>query len=398
MNMKKEAILKKNEEQRLLQGHPWVFGNEILKVNGEPQPGDEVNVRASNGKFVGRGFYNPRSKITVRLFSRDESALDKELLRKRIEAAWNYRKKTVPTDNCRIVFAEADLLPALIVDRFTDDSSGRVYLILQTLALGMDKHKETIRDILLELFSPSGIYERNDVPVREKEGLGQLKGFLTDPFDTGIVIRENGILFHVDLAGGQKTGYFLDQRENRAAIASFCGGARVLNAFSHTGGFALNAVKHGAEAVSAVDISGDAIAMIRKNAELNGYGGKVDAFEANVFDYLRGCADRDDRFDLIVLDPPAFAKGRSTIAGAYRGYKEINLRAMKLIPPGGVLVSCSCSQAMDLQLFQKMVQEAAVDAKRVVRQIESRTQAKDHPILYGYDESFYLKCLILQIL
>lgn len=402
-----EVRLKKGEEDRILRGHPWIYDNEILKVEGNPSPGAEVNVVSFSGRFLGRGFINPASKIRVRLYTRGKESLGRALIERRLREAWEYRTRVTGTETCRAAFAEADGLPGLIVDRFTDAEREKTYLVVQTLTLGMELHREEILSALTEIFHPDGIYERNDVPVRTREGLELRKGFAGEPFETGIVIRENGLLFHVDLSGGQKTGYYLDQRENRAAIAPFCRGARVLDAFSHTGGFAVHALAYGAAHATAVDISSDAVATVRRNAALNGFTENLTAIEANVFDYLHELGSREQEgsvlrspagaFDLIVLDPPAFAKSRSTLDAAYRGYKEINLRAMKLLPPGGVLVTCSCSQAMDLSRFREMALDAAVDAGRSVREVELRRQAKDHPILYGYDESFYLKCLILEI-
>lgn len=388
--------LRRGEEERLKNGHPWVYRTEIASINGTYTPGDIVAVEDYRGRFIGRGYINPASMITVRIltYSRKEE-IDTAFWRRRLTAALDYRRRVLAgtgTDAYRVVFGEADFLPGLIVDKFGS------YLVVQTLALGIDRFKETLVEILDELLRPAGIYERNDAPVRELEGLELRTGFLKGPFDPLVIIQENGLKFYVDLAGGQKTGYFLDQRENRAALQSLVRGARVLDCFCHTGGFSIHAAHYGAWEVLGLDISLEAIATARRNAVLNGVDNLCSFEEANVFDALREFERRKERFDVVILDPPAFVKARKALEGAIRGYKEINLRAMKLLSPGGFLVTCSCSYHMPEDLFLEVIQDAALDAHRRLRLLAKRGQAPDHPILLGYDESHYLKCLLLQVI
>lgn len=387
-----KVILKKGEEDRILMGHPWVFGNEVRNIEGDFQPADIVDVYDSKNRFLGRGYINPRSKILVRLLTREHEEINKDFFRKRILQAWDYRKKLVDTSSCRVIFGEADFLPALIVDKFGD------YLSIQTLSLGIEKYRDVIIELLEEILEPKGIYERNDVQIREKEGLEQKKGFIKSPFNTTVEIMENEVKMLVDIENGQKTGYFLDQRENRAALKPLVKDARVLDTFTHTGGFALHAAYYGAREVTAVDISAHAIEYVKRNAEINGLQDKIKGVVGNVFDVLKEYQVAKEKFDVVILDPPAFCKNRSAVEGAYRGYKDINLRGMKIIKPGGFLVTCSCSHYMYPGLFMEMLQDAAKDARRMVRQVEFRTQAKDHPVLYGSDESMYLKCVILQVI
>lgn len=387
-----KVIIKKEREKRILGGHPWIFDNEIERIEGEFQPADIVDVYTVKDRFVGRGYINPRSKIRVRLMTRQKEEINRDFFKKRIEDAWAYRQRMVDTSSCRIIFGEADFIPALIVDKFED------YLSIQTVSLGIEKYKDMIVELLDEIIQPKGIYERNDVQIRELEGLEQKKGFLKGSFDPNVLIQENEIKMLVDIDGGQKTGYFLDQRENRAALKSLVKDARVLDTFTHTGGFALHAAFYGAKEVVAVDISEHAIEYVKQNAALNHLEGKITGVVGNVFDVLKDYQTSQEQFDVIILDPPAFCKSKSALKGAYRGYKEINLRAMKMIRSGGFLMTCSCSHYMVPELFTQMIQEAARDAKRTLRQIEVRTQSKDHPIVMGYDESLYLKCVILQVL
>ncbi len=384
-------LLKKGEEKRIQMGHPWIFDNEVKAVEGDYAPADIVDIHDFKNTFLGRGYINPKSKILVRMLTRHKEDINEAFFRQRIIDAWEYRKKLTDTDSCRVIFGEADFLPALIVDKFGD------YLSIQTLSLGIEKYKDMIVALLDEILEPRGIYERNDVPIREKEGLEQKKGFIKGPFDTTVQIRENEIKLWVDIENGQKTGYFLDQRENRAALKPLVKDARVLDTFTHTGGFALHAAYYGAKEVTAVDISEHAIDYVMKNAALNSLEDKVKGVAANVFDLLKAYQVQGENFDVVILDPPAFCKTKSALEGAYRGYKEINLRAMKLIKPGGFLVTCSCSHYMYPSIFAEMIADAARDARRIVRQVEFRTQAKDHPVLFGSDESMYLKCAILQI-
>ena len=387
-----KVFLKKGEEDRILLGHPWVFGNEVRNIEGAVTPADIVDVYDSKNRYLGSGYINPQSKILVRLLTREHEEINKEFFRKRILQAWDYRKKLVDTSSCRVIFGEADFLPALIVDKFGD------YLSIQTLSLGIEKYRDIILELLEEILEPKGIYERNDVQIREKEGLEQKKGFIKGPFDTTVEIMENEVKMLVDIENGQKTGYFLDQRENRAALKPFVKDARVLDTFTHTGGFALHAAYYGAREVTAVDISAHAIEYVQRNAEINGLQHKIKGVVGNVFDVLKEYQVANEKFDVVILDPPAFCKTKSAVEGAYRGYKDINLRGMKILNPGGFLVTCSCSHYMYPGLFMEMLQDAAKDAKRMVRQVEFRTQAKDHPVLYGSDESMYLKCVILQVI
>ncbi|SKA95364.1 SAM-dependent methyltransferase [Caloramator quimbayensis] len=378
---------------RVEEGHPWVYSNEIEKIDGDYEAGDIVEVYNFKGRFIGKGYINPKSQITVRIMTRNkDEEINEDFFRKRIETAYEYRKKTIETTCCRVVFGEADFLPALIVDKYGD------YLVIQTLALGIDKWKDTIVKVLNEVINPKGIYERNDVPVRELEGLSQVKGFLSAPFDTTVETSENGVKFFVDIAEGQKTGYFLDQKENRASLKDIVKGADVLDCFCHTGSFSLHAGYYGAKSVLGIDVSEHAVEFARRNAQLNNLS-DVCKFEAhNAFDVLHKWAKEGKRYDVVILDPPAFTKSRSAIEGALRGYKEINLRGMKLLKPGGFLITCSCSHYMYPELFMQVIMDAARDAKKTIRQIEYRTQAKDHPVLWNSGETLYLKFLILQVI
>ncbi|MGB9825952.1 MAG: class I SAM-dependent rRNA methyltransferase, partial [Desulfofundulus sp.] len=366
---------------------------EVEGIHGHFNPGDVVEVVDHRGRFVGRGYINPSSQILVRLFTREQGEkIDREFFRRRLAAALEYRRRVVRhTSACRLVFAEADFLPALVVDRFGD------YLSLQTLALGIDVHKNTIVEILDELLKPAGIYERNDVSVRELEGLPLVTGFLKGPFNPVVEIEENGLRFLVDLAGGQKTGYFLDQRENRLALEGLAQGARVLDCFCHTGTFSIYAARFGAKEVLGIDVAGDALEMARENAARNGFQHICTFREGNAFDELRALDRAGERFDLIILDPPAFTKSKEALEGAIRGYKEINLRAMKLLPAGGFLVTCSCSYHMTEDLFLEVLLDAACDVGRQLRLVEMRRQAKDHPMLLASPETYYLKCFVLQV-
>lgn len=385
--------LARGRQKRLTAGHPWVFQNEVENVHGDYQPGDIVDVVDHRGKFIARGYINPQSQIIVRALTWKRELINRDWFRARIQAAWEHRQRLLPnTEACRVVFGEADLLPGLVVDKFGD------VVVIQTLALGIDRWKETIAEVLQELLQPRGIFERNDAPVRELEGMEQRKGFLTAPFDPRLTIQENGLTINVDVENGQKTGYFLDQRDNRRAIRPYVGGGRVLDACCNVGGFSLNALAGGATSVMAVDISEEAIEAARENARLNQMEDRIEFVAANVFDHLRKLEADKEQFDLVVLDPPAFAKNRAALEGATRGYKEINLRGMKLLKEGGYLVTCSCSYHMKPDLFLNVVQEAAQDARRRLRLLENRTAGLDHPILLGYDESYYLKCLIFQVL
>lgn len=387
-----EVKLTRNRPHRATAGHPWIYKSEVENITGDYRPGDIVEVVDAKNKFLGRGYINPASQILIRILTRNASEkIDREFFVRRISAAMEYRRRVVrDTDAYRLIFAEADFLPALIVDKFGET------LVVQTLALGIDIHKETIIDILDGFLNPSGIYERNDVGVRELEGLPLKSGFLKGS-DSLVEINENGMAFLVDLEGGQKTGYFLDQRENRMALMGLAQGARVLDCFCHTGTFSVYAAHYGAAEVHGIDIAAPALAVAEKNADRNGFGGVCRFRVGNAFDELRALEKAGEMFDLVILDPPAFTKSRQSLEGAVRGYKEINLRAMKLLPPGGFLVTCSCSFHMSEDLFLEVILDAARDAGRQLRLVELRRQAKDHPMLLASAETHYLKCAILQV-
>ncbi|MEI7736424.1 MAG: class I SAM-dependent rRNA methyltransferase [Ferruginibacter sp.] len=392
----KSIILKKNISRRVETGHPWIFANEVntgMEKDTNASPGEIVDVYSFDKKFIGRGYYNPKSQISVRLLTRDKNEqIDDAFFYKRIQQAWEYRKKIGYSENCRLIFGEADDMPQLIIDKFND------YFVIQTMALGIDVWKPAIVKALNELFSPKGIYERNDVPVRELEGMEQHKGFLSAEFDTNIVINENGVKFNVDIANGQKTGYFLDQQDNRRAIQHIVKGADVLGAFCYTGSFEISAAYYGAKSVLGLDISQNAVDMCNKNAALNGLD-KICRFECvNAFDVLKNWTKEEKRWDVVMLDPPSFTKSRSSIDKAVAGYKEINLRGMKLVKPGGFLVTSSCTNLVQPEQFLDIIQMAAKDAKRKIRQVVFNAQSADHPIIRGQEYTHYLKFLIVQVL
>ncbi len=388
-----KVYLKKKISRRVENGHPWIFGNEVDKVEGDTAGGSTVEVYTHDKKFVGKGYINLQSQIAVRLLTRERNeTIDENFFYSRLQEAWKYRQQLGYTDNCRLVFGEADYLPGLIIDKFSD------YFVLQTLALGMDRWKPAIADALQRIFQPRGIYERNDVPVRELEGLPQQKGFLSAPFDTQIVIRENGIQMRVDIENGQKTGYFLDQHDNRRAIQHIVKGADVLGAFCYTGSFETHAGFYGAKSVLGLDISENAVVQARRNAELNGLA-DVCRYEAvNAFDVLKQWSKDGRQYDVVMLDPPAFTKSRETIQKAITGYKEINLRGMKLVKKGGFLVTSSCTNLVQPELFLETINLAAKDARRKLRQVTFQAQASDHPIIQGWENTNYLKFLIVQVL
>ncbi|MDR1107059.1 MAG: class I SAM-dependent rRNA methyltransferase [Treponema sp.] len=461
----KRIILKPGEEARLLQGHPWVYGNEIARVLAGPGasavpaalvPGEVADVESSRKTYVGRAFVNPNSKITARMYSSSKEGADKGFFRRRIREAM--RRRLLPPcslvpgrESARAVFGEADFLPGLIVDRFTGwarsafeaafsaaDSPGGApsfedaraalgppssWLSVQFLAWGVDARRDDILAVLEEAFvppagngagnvstdaanvsaanvsadeifsAPLGIIEKSAARAREMEGLPPAEGVLRGNFpEGGIVIFENGFPFLVDPSGGQKTGFYLDQRENRRLAARYASGARVLDVCSYTGGFSIYAARAGALQVTSVDVSADALKILAVNAALNGSGGRIIPVEEDLFESLRRMERKKERFDLVILDPPAFAKSRQALEGALRGYREINVRAMKILRPGGVLVSCSCSHALSEERFKKMIAEAAADAGRAAHQLDFRTQSPDHPVRAGYGESYYLKC------
>ncbi len=386
------VYLKRKISPRVVNGHPWIFNNEVEKVEGDLAGGETVTVFTYDKKFVGKGYYNPKSQIVVRLLSRDKKDdINEQFFHDRIAQCWEYRKKLGYTENCRLVFGEADSLPQLIIDKFND------YFVIQTLALGIDVWKPAIVKAINSIFQPKGIYERNDVPVRELEGLPQQKGFLSAPFDTKIIINENGLKFHVDIENGQKTGYFLDQQDNRRAIQHIVKGADVLGAFTYTGTFEIHAAHYGAKSVLGLDISENAVQQANKNAALNGLD-KICHFEtANAFDVLKQWGKDGRQYDVVMLDPPAFTKSRETIQKAITGYKEINLRGMKLVKPGGFLVTSSCTNLVHAELFLQIIDMAAKDARRKIRQVVFQAQAVDHPIIWGLENTQYLKFLIVQV-
>ena len=383
------VTLKKGEEKRILQFHPWVYANEVSKIEGKDAQGSIARVQAFDGRFVGYGFINHKSKILVRIVSRDETPVDRDFFYNRIKAAKEYRESLGYGDSYRVVFGESDLLPALIVDKYGD------HLSVQFLALGMEVQKQMIVDILVELFHPACIYERSDVAVREKEGLAQTKGVLYGTLNKDLVIEENGIKMGIDVENGQKTGYFLDQKENRDNLRRYVKDKTVLDCFCNQGGFSLCAAKYGAKEVVAADISELALESVRKNAEMNGFK-NIATVAADVFELLKDYKKEGKKFDVIVLDPPAFIKTVDSVKNGYYGYRDINTQALKLLNDGGTLITCSCSQHLTVPLFMQMLTEASVAAKTPVRFVELRTQARDHAFLLGAEEGLYLKVAVLK--
>ena len=386
----KDIILLPGKEKRVWSGHPWIFRSDIARTKGDPQPGDTVRVTASNGRFLAMAVYNPKSQIALRILSRKDETIDEAFIRAKVKAAVDYRRLFADLKSCRVIFAESDGLPAVIVDSFGD------VLSLQCLCLGMEKYKDVICDALMDELHPQGIYERGDVPVRELEGLPLVTGVLRGTVPDKVEIVENGVKFLVDVKNGQKTGFFLDQKENRAAIAPFVKGKTVLDCFTHTGSFALHAARYGASHVTGVDISEFACECARENAALNGFD-NVEFVAANAFDFLKEKSVAGEQYDVVILDPPAFTKSRSAVEAAARGYKEINLRGMKLVKNGGYLITCSCSQHMLPNQFKDVVLSAAQDARVQLFQVDYRTQGKDHPILPAAIETQYLKCGIFRV-
>ena len=386
-----KLYLRKKIAPRIANGHPWIYGNEVDRIAGNPELGEIVEVRFADGKLAGVGYYNPQSQIVVRLLSRKVEEINEAFFYQRILQAWQYRQKTGYTENCRLVFGEADQLPALIIDKFND------YFVIQTLALGIDIWKPAIIKALETIFKPKGIYERNDVPVRTLEGLEQQKGFLSAPFDTNIIINENGLQFYVDIENGQKTGYFLDQQDNRRAIQHIVKGAEVMGAFTYTGTFEIHAAHYGAKSVLGIDISEQAVAQANKNAALNGLEKIVEFKAMNAFDVLKDWGKDGPLYDVVMLDPPAFTKSRENIQKAVTGYKEINLRGMKLIRNGGFLVTSSCTNLVNPELFLHTINAAAKDARKRIKQVTFQAQASDHPIIWGMENTNYLKFLIVEV-
>jgi 23S rRNA (cytosine1962-C5)-methyltransferase len=389
--------LKKGEGRTLNAGGLWVYDNEIEQITGNFIDGDLCIVKSNNGYPLGIGYINRRSKITVRLLTRDtETEINEEFFRKRIQDCWDYRKKVVDTSSCRLIFGEADYLPGLTVDKFED------VLVVQSLALGIDRYKEILVNIIKDVLSTDGIrirgvYERSDAKVRELEGMERVKGFIGPEFDTKVQIVENGVKYFVDTADGQKTGFFLDQKYNRLAIQKLCKDATVLDCFTHTGSFALNAGLAGAKEVTGVDASDLAVAQATENAALNGLSDTVHFECADVLDLLPKLEEEGKKFDVVILDPPAFTKSKDSVKKAMKGYREINMRGLKIVKDGGFLATCSCSHFMTPDLFTEVIAQAAKSVHKRLRQVEYRTQAPDHPIAWNADESYYLKFYIFQV-
>lgn len=390
--------IKKGEGRSLKAGGMWIYDNEIDTVSGDFTNGDMVSVEDFDGYFLGTGFINTRSKLTVRLMSRKKAAqINEDFIEMRVRNAWEYRKSTVDTSSCRLIFGEADFLPGIVVDKFSD------VLVVESLALGIDRLKPVILEKLGKVLAEDGIkirgiYERSDAKVRLQEGMERYKGFIGEPFDTKVEIMENGVKYFVDVQDGQKTGFFLDQKYNRLAIQRLCRDKRVLDCFTHTGSFALNAGIAGAKEVLGVDASELGVAQAKENALLNGLSHRVTFQCADVFELLPALEKSGEAYDVVILDPPAFTKSRNSVKNAVKGYREINLRGMKLVKDGGYLATCSCSHFMTPELFTKTIREAASNVHKRLRQVEYRTQAPDHPILWSGDEtSYYLKFYIFQV-
>lgn len=394
-----EAIvtLKKGEGRMLKSGGLWIFDNEIASILGSFEDGDIVAVHDFDGYGLGKGFINRNSKIRVRMMTRNRhQEIDEAFLKMRVQEAWDYRKKVSDTGSCRVIFGEADFLPGLVIDKFSD------VLVVQSLALGIDRLKDQIVELLKEVLAADGIkirgvYERSDAKVRRQEGMELYKGFIGEPFDTNVEIEENGVRYMVDVKDGQKTGFFLDQKYNRKAIQHLCKDAKVLDCFTHTGSFALNAGYGGAKEVTGVDASELAVEQAILNSKLNGMEDRVKFICRDVFELLPELEEKGEKFDVVILDPPAFTKSRNSVKNAVKGYREINLRAMKLVRDGGFLATCSCSHFMTYELFTQTIHQAARNVHKRLRQVEYRTQAPDHPILWAADESYYLKFFIFQV-
>lgn len=398
MNTQAIVHIRKGEARALKAGGMWIYDNEIERIEGDFENGDIVRVEDFDGFVLGQGFINTRSKLTVRMMSRKkEAVIDEAFIEMRVRNAWEYRKQTVDTGSCRLIFGEADFLPGIVVDKFSD------VLVVESLALGIDRLKPTILEHLKRVLFEDGIqirgiYERSDAKVRLQEGMERYKGFIGEPFDTKVEILENGVRYLVDVKDGQKTGFFLDQKYNRLAIQKLCREKRVLDCFTHTGSFALNAAAAGAREVLGVDASQLGIEQARENAELNKVSGIASFQCADVFELLPELEARGERFDVVILDPPAFTKSRNSVKNAVKGYREINMRGLKLVRDGGFLATCSCSHFMTPELFTKTIGEAARSVHKRLRQVEYRTQAADHPILWSGDEaSYYLKFYIFQV-
>lgn len=387
-----EVILKKGKEKKILHGEPWVFANEVLKVEGSGKQGDACKVLSCEKRFVAIGYINHLSKILVRILSLKEEPIDYEFFYNRILKAVNYRKALGYDDNYRAVFGEADLLPALIVDKYGD------YLSCQFLSLGMEKRKSMIVDALVDIFKPKGIYERSDVSVRKKEGLEEVKGLLYGSVPDVVPICENGITMFVDIKEGQKTGYFLDQKENRDNLKHYVRGKRMLDCFCNVGGFSLCGAKYGATEVISADVSERALSFVEKSARENGFENVIKTEQADVFELLRRYRKNGEKFDVIVLDPPAFTKSKDTVKEGIRGYKDINVQALKMLDEGGYLITCSCSQHLSVNQFVEMLTESAYECGKKVKLVELRAQGKDHASVIGAENSIYLKVAVLYVM
>ena len=391
------VTLKKGEGRTIKAGGAWIFDNEIDTITGRFKNGEVVTVHDFDGYPMGKGFINQNSKIRIRMMTRKpDQGIDESFLKMRVKNAWEYRKTTVDTSSCRIIFGEADFLPGLVIDKYED------VLVVECLALGMEQFKEIIVNFLKEILAEDGIkirgvYERSDANERTKEGLSKVKGFIGDAFDTNVEIVENGVHYMVDVANGQKTGFFLDQKYNRLAMQRICKGKKVLDCFTHMGTFALNAGIAGAADVTGLDISEYAVSQAEANARLNHLENTVHFRQANVLDELPKLAQAGEKYDVVILDPPAFTKSREATKNAIKGYREINMKGLKLVKDGGYLATCSCSHFMTQELLAKTVKEAAKATHKRLRQVEFRTQAPDHPILWAADESYYLKFYIFQV-
>lgn len=395
--MYKKVTLKEKSGRQLKQGGLWIYDNEIAKIEDGVNDGDIIRIEDFDGYSLGIGFINRKSTIQVRVLTRKSDVeINREFIYKRVKNAWEYRKKVIDTSSCRVIFGEADFLPGIVIDKFSD------VLVVESLCLGIDRLKIEIVECLKEVLAEDGIkikgvYERSDAKVRLKEGMERYKGFIGDEFDTDVLIEENGVKYIVDVADGQKTGFFLDQKNNRLAIHGLCKNASVLDCFTHTGSFALNAGIAGASDVLGVDASDLAVKQAEKNAELNGLSDKVKFICEDVFDLLPKLEQEGKKYDVVILDPPAFTKSRSSVKNAVKGYREINMRGLKLVKNGGFLATCSCSHFMTPELFTNTIGQAAKSVHKRLRQVEYRTQAQDHPILWAADESYYLKFYIFQV-
>ncbi len=388
-----QVVLKAGKDRRVKGGHLWIYQGEIGIIGIGVKSGEVVEVLDNRGRFLGLGYYNQASQIAVRFLTTNRESIDEKFFRQRLIKALEYRKRVKPNSSCyRLVFGEADLLPGLVVDKFED------YLVVQFLTMGMEVNRDTIIKLLVELCNPKAIIERSDLSVRHLEDLPERSGCVYGECPPSILIHDNKLKFRVDLLEGQKTGYFLDQSANRAALSKYSQGRKTLDCFCHVGSFAIHAAAYGAKSVLGVDISEDAVNMAIENAILNGLDDNCQFKVANAFDFLRDQSGRKEEYGLIILDPPAFTKSKQTIDSAVRGYKEINLRALKLLPPGGILVTCSCSHHLSSELFWDVITSAAADSKKRLHLLERRTQGLDHPVLVGVSETEYLKCLIFEVI